>query len=161
MIFVIWKCYHQVLSSGSSSPANEVNALRISHLSTDRERQAIALFHCGPEQPKTQTKVVGHSLVFPLVHSHHSLVRLLCTTRFARALHCTHSFACSLTSLTPLLMGKWLIRWQFFLCFSLCWTKVPSKLLAREAITNGAEKAIIRVIVNLPKRPQFDHEKKI
>ena len=46
----------------------------------------------------------------PLTHSlepHYSL---------ARALHCAHSFARSLTSLTPPLVGKWMIRWLFF-CF--------------------------------------------
>ena len=33
--------------------------------------------HCGPEQPKIQTEVLGHSLVPLLVCSHCSLVRLL------------------------------------------------------------------------------------
>ena len=49
--------------------------------------------HCGQEQPRMQTEVVGHSLVRLLVCSHHSLVRLLRTARFARALHCAHLFA--------------------------------------------------------------------
>ena len=40
------------------------------------------------------------------VRSHRSLVRLLRTARFARALRCAHSFARLLTSLTPSLMGK-------------------------------------------------------
>ena len=43
----------------------------------------------------------------PDVRSHHSLIRLLCTVSFARALRCAHSFACSLT---PELVGKWIIR---------------------------------------------------
>ena len=55
-------------------------------------------FHCGPEQPRIQTEVLGHSLV-------HLLVR------------CAHSFARSLTSLTRSLVGKWLIRWLFYLWF--------------------------------------------
>ena len=53
-----------------------------------------------------QTEVLGHSLVRSLVRSHRSLARLLRTARFARALRCAHSFARSLTSLTPLLVGK-------------------------------------------------------
>ena len=40
------------------------------------------------------------------VRSHHSLVRLLQTARFARALRCAHLFARSLTSLTSSLVGK-------------------------------------------------------
>ena len=40
------------------------------------------------------------------VCSHRSLVRLLRTARIARALRCAHSFARSLTSLTPSLVGK-------------------------------------------------------
>ena len=65
-------------------------------------------FHVTPwhyclEQPKIQTAVLGHSLVRSLVRSHRSLVRLL---RTARALRCAHSFARSLTSLTPSLVGK-------------------------------------------------------
>ena len=40
------------------------------------------------------------------VRSHRSLVRMLRTARFARALRCAHSFARSLTSLTPSLVGK-------------------------------------------------------
>ena len=43
--------------------------------------------HCGLEQTRIETKVLGHSLVRSLVRSHRSLVR-------------------SLTSLTPSLMGK-------------------------------------------------------
>ena len=62
--------------------------------------------HCGLEQPRLQAEVLGHSLVRSLVRSHSSLVRLLRTARFARALCCAHSFACSLTSLTPSLVGK-------------------------------------------------------
>ena len=33
--------------------------------------------HCGPEQPKIQAEVLGHSLVRSLVRSHRSIVRLL------------------------------------------------------------------------------------
>ena len=62
--------------------------------------------HCGPEQPKTQTEVLGHTLVRLLVRSHRSLVRLLRTTCFAHALCCAHSFARSLTLLTPSLVGE-------------------------------------------------------
>ena len=40
------------------------------------------------------------------VRSHRSLVRLLRTNRFARALRCAHSLARSFTSLTPSLVGQ-------------------------------------------------------
>ena len=58
---------------------------------------------------------MGHSLVRLLVHSHCSLIRLLRTARFAGALHCTHLFACSLTSLTPKLVGMCVILSQNYL----------------------------------------------
>ena len=48
------------------------------------------------------------------VRSHRSLVHLLRTARFARALHCAHSLT---RSLTPLLVGQWMIGWLFCLCF--------------------------------------------
>ena len=48
--------------------------------------------HCGPEQPKSQTEVLDHSLVHLLVHLHHSLVCLLRSACFARVLRCAHSF---------------------------------------------------------------------
>ena len=57
----------------------------------------------GRKQPRIQTEVLGHSLVRSLVCSHCSLVCLLWTARFTRALHCTHSFA---RSLAPLLVGQ-------------------------------------------------------
>ena len=47
--------------------------------------------------------------------------RLLRTTHFARTLCCAHSLDCSLTLLTPSLVGKWMIRLLFYLCFSLIW----------------------------------------
>ena len=65
-----------------------------------------AMVHYGPEHARIQTEVLGHSLVRSLVRSHRSIVRLLRTARFARALRCAHSFARSLTSLTPSLVGK-------------------------------------------------------
>ena len=64
--------------------------------------------HCRPEQPKIQTAVLGHSLVRSLVCSHRSLVCSLRTARFASALRCAYSFARSLTSLTPSLVGQWI-----------------------------------------------------
>ena len=57
--------------------------------------------HYGPKQQRIQTEVLGHSLIHSLVRSHRSLIRMLRTARFARALRCAHSFARSLTSLTP------------------------------------------------------------
>ena len=49
--------------------------------------------HCGLEQTRIETKVMGHSLVRSRIRSHRSLVRLLRTARFARALRCAHSLA--------------------------------------------------------------------
>ena len=60
--------------------------------------------HYGLEQPKIQTAVLGHSLLRSLVRSHHSLVRLLQTARIAPST--ALSFAHTLTSLTPSLVGK-------------------------------------------------------
>ena len=57
--------------------------------------------HYGLEQQKIQTAVLGHSLIRSLVRSHRSLICLLRTACFARALRCAHSFARSLTLLTP------------------------------------------------------------
>ena len=50
-------------------------------------------WHCGPEQPRIQTEVLGHSLVHSLVRWHRSLVRFLRTARFARAFRCARSLA--------------------------------------------------------------------
>ena len=54
-----------------------------------------------------------------LVRSHCSFVRLLHLAHFVRAVSCAHSFARSLTLLTPLLnvVGHWMIEWLFILCF--------------------------------------------
>ena len=66
------------------------------------ETRSIPL-HCGPQQPRIQTEVLGQSLI----RSHRSLVSLLRIARFV----CAHSFAlfacfiCSLTLLTPKLVG--------------------------------------------------------
>ena len=48
--------------------------------------------HYGPEQPKIQAKVLGHSLVRLLVCLHSSLLCLLRFACFIRALRCVHSF---------------------------------------------------------------------
>jgi len=42
---------------------------------------------------KSTHRVLGHSLVRSLVRSHQSLIRLVCTGRFACALRCAHSLA--------------------------------------------------------------------
>ena len=49
------------------------------------------LNHSGMTMKSTH-KVLGHSLVRSLVHSHRTLIRFLRTARFARALRCAHSF---------------------------------------------------------------------
>ena len=51
----------------------------------------------GTMTTKSTRGVLGHSLLHSLVRLHRSLVRLLRTARFARALRCAHSFARSLT----------------------------------------------------------------
>ena len=57
-------------------------------------------------QIKSARWVLCNSFIRSLVRSHRSLIRLLHTARFARALRCAHSFARSLThSLTSELMG--------------------------------------------------------
>ena len=66
----------------------------------EREMDSSLPLHYGLDQPRIHTEVLGHSLVRSLVCLHYSLIRLLCTTCFARALHCT------LTSLTPSLVGQ-------------------------------------------------------
>ena len=85
------------------------------------------MLHSGPDQPRTQTAVMGHWLVCLLIHLHRSLICLLrpahfaCLlycAQFACALHCAHSFARSLTSLTPSLVGQWMIRCLRFCVFS-------------------------------------------
>ena len=55
-------------------------------------KRALWWMHCGPDQPRIQTAVLGHLLVRSLVRSHRSL-----------------------TLLTPLLVGQWMIRWLFCL----------------------------------------------
>ena len=67
------------------------------------------MVHCGPEKPRIQTEVLGHSLV----RLHRSLVCLLRTARFARALvrslaHFAHSLARGTVNM---------IAWLFCLCF--------------------------------------------
>ena len=73
-------------------------------------QENVETMHCGLEHARIWTVVLGHSLIRLLVRSHCSLIHLLRTTRFACALRCAQSFACLLTLLTPLLMGK-----RFFL----------------------------------------------
>ena len=48
--------------------------------------------HYGPEQPRIQTEVLGHSLVRLLVRPDHSLICLLHTACFAYALRRAHWF---------------------------------------------------------------------
>ena len=78
--------------------------------------------HCWPDQPKTQIKVLGHSLVCSLVRSHRSLICLLLPAHFIRALRflaLTPLLAYSLCSL-PRSWESEGIR-LFVLCFSLIW----------------------------------------
>ena len=52
--------------------------------------------HSGPEHERIQTEILGQSLVRSLIRTHRSLVCLLRTTRFARALCCAPWLARSL-----------------------------------------------------------------
>ena len=72
---------------------------------------------------KSTRKVLGHSLLRSLVRSHCSLIRLLRTARFARALRCSCSFARSLAqSLTPELMEKWFLSMEWTRLFHIILT---------------------------------------
>ena len=86
-------------------------------------KRTVQLFeggHYGRKQPRTQTEVQGHSLVRSLVCL---LALLACFARtLCFALRCAHSFARLLTSLTPSLVGQWIIRWQFILTHSAMFT---------------------------------------
>ena len=53
--------------------------------------------HHGPEQPWIQMRVLGTRSSISLVRSLRSLICLLHTACFVRALRCAHSIACSLT----------------------------------------------------------------
>ena len=69
----------------------------LSHSATSAQ-----ILHGGLVMPEIGTSALDLLLVHLLDCSHRSLVCLLRTARFARALRCTHSFARSLThSLTP------------------------------------------------------------
>ena len=55
------------------------------------------VYAVGRMTMKSTRRVLGHSLLRLLVRSQRSLIRLLRTARFARALHCAHSCTRSLT----------------------------------------------------------------
>ena len=57
-------------------------------------------------------KNLDHLLVHLLVRSHRSLICLLRTAHFARALHCAHLFACLFTLFIPKLLRKCVILSQ-------------------------------------------------
>ena len=65
-----------------------------------------------------------------LICSHRSLLLLLRPARFAYAFRCARFFACLLTSLTPSLVGQWMMIWLFILCFILIWPIVQWLLLS-------------------------------
>ena len=70
--------------------------------------------HCGPDQPRIQTEVLGLLLVRLLVRLHCSLICLFRTTCFARVLCCAHSLARPLCSLPHLWNSEW---WDgYFVC---------------------------------------------
>ena len=63
-------------------------------------RSHFLIFRCqctmGGMTMKSMRGVPDRSLVCSLVHTHRSLICLLCIARFASALRCAHSLACSL-----------------------------------------------------------------
>ena len=65
-------------------------------------------FQCVRNHSESQThRILDHSLIRSLVHSHRTFIHFLRTARFAPALRCAHSFICSLAhSLAPELMEK-------------------------------------------------------
>ena len=66
----------------------------------------VALWSVTNKKRDVSTGPLARPFARSLVCSHRSFVRLLRTARFARPLRCAHSFARSLTSLTPSLVGK-------------------------------------------------------
>jgi len=79
--------------------------------------------HCTVGQNSQEYRLkywATRSSVRSFARTAHSL-SLLRPARFARALRCAHSFARSLTSLTPSLVGQWIIGWLFNLCFFHFW----------------------------------------
>ena len=74
--------------------------------------------------------MLGHLFVRSPICLYCSLACLLRTTCRAYALRCAHSVTCKLTLLTPLLVGKRIIRWLFILCFFIFWTIVHPSFLA-------------------------------
>ena len=71
-----------------------VNHLFLSLHQVSREKKVSYRCAVGWNDTKSTRRVLGHSLVRSLVRSHRSLIRLLRTGRFARALRCAHSLAC-------------------------------------------------------------------
>ena len=67
---------------------------------------------------------VTRSSVHSFARTAHSFA---CSALLALLTRCVHSFSCSLTSLTSSLVGQWLIRWLFILCFLLFWPTVLCK----------------------------------
>ena len=68
---------------------------------TTTAADATALWSRIAKNPEVSTGSLdcpfAHSLFHSLICLHHSLICSLCTARFARALHYTYSFVCSLT----------------------------------------------------------------
>ena len=78
----------------------------------------VSSLHSGPDQSKPRLRYwTTRSSVCSFSRTAH----LLCNTRFVRALYCAHSLTLSLTSLSPFLLGLYMIRWLFILCFFLFW----------------------------------------
>ena len=107
---ILYRFNPSCFSPFSLPPAGELVHLTGKIISTDGNRITIqpkhdelkvgkgslALRHYGPKQSRILTAVLGHSLDRLFVRSHRSLVRLLRTARFARALRCAHSLTRSL-----------------------------------------------------------------
>ena len=84
----------------------KTNAVRGSVVDLAQKKLLKALWSKIEKNTDVSTGPFARPFARSLVHSQRSLLPLLQTARFARALRCAHSFARSLTSLTPSLVGQ-------------------------------------------------------
>ena len=99
------------------------------------ESQRRAL-HYGSAQTRIQMSVQGHSLVPSLIHLHCSLICLLRTARFTRALRFAYLFA----RFTPELVGQWTKR---------CWGIRPLWIWAIGPCSSSPPPSLLRILDRL------------
>lgn len=79
----------------------------------------------GQKNQKSRSKYWAiHSSIRMFARTAHSFTCFALLASFACSAALTYLFARSLTWLTPKLVGKWMIKWLFFLSFLLFWTIV-------------------------------------